>query len=587
MYIKVLLLALITTQFNCYAEPLTLMSFNIRYDTSKDGENRWELRKEHVAEVIREQKPDVIAIQEAVSSQMKFLRDEFKNLIPIGEHTGGNNREFSGLFIEKSKFELLDSGQIWLSETPHKKGSVGWDASLSRSAIWAKLKLRDSESNPFVVFGTHFDHRGKEARIESAKLLIEHIESLNNVTPVVVMGDLNCEPNSKPMKVFFQSGFSTAIPRVDGGTFHAFKGNEDGSHIDFILLNKHWSVESAEILRPRRDGKSASDHDPVIARVEEENKLDANRRLHFQRTGYWNPKWGPKPSIASNIDNWGKTTSSKAEIYAAVDVEDSQIDLTKKWYEIASNAWGNYGPLEFWLVGHSEEAAAKLDEEYCALRNQKSPSVPIDACLSRDHNFVTYAKEGNAGLNLRRNEHEEWFGFIITMTCKNPSPREDDYKPVLLHEYFHVYQQAHIYTKNQSERELLSQKNPWWLEGGAEYMAQLLYSKQKGVRGGYLKEVMQRKLNSIKDLKEGQRIDQIPYGPDARVAYDLGAWFIAFLISKTSEEDYRIGFFKDLNDKGFEGSFRKNFGVSSTDLLNEFHSKFLDLPASEKMKVIP
>ena len=89
IYIKVLLLTFLMLQCNSFAEPLTLMSFNIRYDNSKDGENRWELRKEHVAEVIREQKPDVIAIQEAVSSQMKFLRDEFKNLIPIGEHTGG------------------------------------------------------------------------------------------------------------------------------------------------------------------------------------------------------------------------------------------------------------------------------------------------------------------------------------------------------------------------------------------------------------------------------------------------------------------------------------------------------------------
>ena len=176
--IKTLLLTFLLLQCNSFAEPLTLMSFNIRYDNAKDGENRWDLRKEHVAEVIREQKPDVIAIQEAISSQMKYFRDEFKDLTPIGEHTGGNNREFAGLFIKESKLELLDFGQIWLSETPNKKGSVGWDASLSRSAVWAKLKLKNSDSNPFVVFGTHFDHRGEEARFESAKLLREPVDDL-------------------------------------------------------------------------------------------------------------------------------------------------------------------------------------------------------------------------------------------------------------------------------------------------------------------------------------------------------------------------------------------------------------------------
>jgi len=288
-----------------------------------------------------------------------------------------------------------------------------------------------------------------------------------------------------------------------------------------------------------------------------------------------------------SIDTWGKVYDVEPEFYFADDVSKQQIDVTKKYYKIAAEHWGNYGPLEFWLVGNNEDAASKLDKEYCALRTQKSPSIPAEHCMNRGHNFLTYAKEGNAGLNLRRNEYEEWSGFIITMTSKNPSPTEDDYKPVLLHEYFHVYQQAHIHTRDESEREKLAKKNPWWLEGGAEYMGQFLYSKQKGVRVGYFKEVMQWKLNSIKDLKKNQRIDQIPYGPDARIAYDLGAWFIAFLINKTSEEAYRIGFFEDLNEEGFEGSFAKNFGASSSQMLDEFHEVFLHLTTDAKLQILP
>ena len=294
-----------------------------------------------------------------------------------------------------------------------------------------------------------------------------------------------------------------------------------------------------------------------------------------------------KISFDDSLDTWGKIVESEPEFYFASDVSEHQVNLTKEYHKIAADHWGNYGPLEFWIVGKSEDAAEKLDEEYCSLRKKKSPNMPIEYCLSRDHNFVTYTKEGNAGLNLRRNEYEKWSGFIITMTSKNPSPNEEDYKPVLLHEYFHVYQHAHIHTRNESEREQLAKKNPWWLEGGAEYMAQLLYSKQEGVREGYLKEVMQWKLNSIKDLKKDQRIDQIPYGPDARVAYDLGAWFIAFLINKTSEEAYRIGFFEELNDEGFEGSFMNNFGASSTQMLDEFHEEFLQLTTDAKLQILP
>ena len=49
-------------------------------------------------------------------------------------------------------------------------------------------------------------------------------------------------------------------------------------------------------------------------------------------------------------DNWGKTTTQKAEFYAASDVPRSQIQLTRQWYEIASKAWGN---TDHWSFGLS------------------------------------------------------------------------------------------------------------------------------------------------------------------------------------------------------------------------------------------
>jgi hypothetical protein len=286
-------------------------------------------------------------------------------------------------------------------------------------------------------------------------------------------------------------------------------------------------------------------------------------------------------------DRWGKITRKEAEFYAASDVADSQVKLTEKWYKIAAGAWGNYGPLEFWVVGQDEQAAAELDKRYCDIRKQKDPTTSIRHCLNRSHNFVSYARSGNAGLNTRRNEHSQWSGFIITMSGKFPGPDEDDYKPVVLHEYFHVYQHAHIHSRNEAERERLGQKNPWWGEGGAEYMAQLLYSRQPGVRPTYLREMMRRKLGSLKDLRDGENISDIPYGPRARIAYDLGAWFIAFLVHKSGENAYRKGFHQDLNKMGFEGSFRKNFGASPENLLSQFHNSFLKLDLEDKLKIIP
>ena len=286
-------------------------------------------------------------------------------------------------------------------------------------------------------------------------------------------------------------------------------------------------------------------------------------------------------------DKWGQQIDTRPEFYAAADVPAFQITLTRKWYQIAAQAWGNYGPLEFWIVGSSKDAASQLDQEYCRVRKQKDPAMRVSDCLRRGHNFVTYATDGSAGLNTRRNENEKWSGFIITMSGKYPGPEEEDYMPVVLHEYFHVYQHAHIVSRKSSVRESLNRKHPWWAEGGAEYMAQLLYSRQPGVRAGYLRQTMERKLKSLGDLRDGERISEIPYGKRGIIAYDLGAWFIAFLIHKTSEEAYRVKFFKDLNEEGFEKSFSKSFGRSADELLQEFHETFLTLRRAEMLRILP
>ena len=274
----VAILLFLFTHSKCLADSFDVMTFNIRYANSIDGENGWEYRKEHVIEVIKDEAPDIIAIQEAVTVQLDFLTSNLKHLHAIGEHTrGGEKGEFAGLLVNHEKLEVLDSGQFWLSEKPTEKGSASWDSSLPRSATWAKLKAK-TKGEPFYVVGTHFDHRGKEARLESAKLIIEFLTQSASGLPVIVMGDFNCTISSAPMKAFYSYGLKAAAKENTGGTFHRFNGNIDGPRIDFILLNDKWNLEEAAILRPRKDGKPPSDHEPIVAKVEflgkDKSKLD-------------------------------------------------------------------------------------------------------------------------------------------------------------------------------------------------------------------------------------------------------------------------------------------------------------------------
>ena len=258
---------------------LRVMTFNIRYGTAKDGENHWKHRKELVADTIRESAPHVLAIQEGLGFQMDYLAEHCPGYLVLGQHrNGGRDGEFSGLLINAAHLEVVDWGQFWLSSTPEVVASRGWDAALARTAVWARLHERGDGAADFIVLGTHFDHRGARAREESARLVVEIMSKLRHgeegttgkPLPVILMGDFNARPGTTPMSVFEQAGYVNAVPfmhpeATDGGTFHRFEGYHTGGMIDSIWVTRGWQPMEAEILRPRLDGRSASDHDPVFA----------------------------------------------------------------------------------------------------------------------------------------------------------------------------------------------------------------------------------------------------------------------------------------------------------------------------------
>jgi|TARA_B110000263_G_C15299752_1_gene507344 hypothetical protein len=289
---------------------------------------------------------------------------------------------------------------------------------------------------------------------------------------------------------------------------------------------------------------------------------------------------------------WGQETTVSPYFYYASDIDSSQINQITNYYNIAQEAWGNFGPLEFWVIGTDVLEASNLDQEYCELRLEKDPCLGnnfLQWCLNREYNFVAYANNGGAGLSLTRDNNGNCLGYSyleITLSSKYPFPNESDYDVVTMHEYFHAYQQAHIDTYDYSERAELMVINPWWSEGGAEYMAQLLYSQQSGVESDYLKERMTWKMYSKNDLYEDELISEIPYGNRGNIAYDLGAWSIAYLISLVGLDTYRINFYNDLNDYGWEESFIRNFDMTAEQFLLNFHN-FLDLSIEEQLTIIP
>jgi endonuclease/exonuclease/phosphatase family metal-dependent hydrolase len=261
--------------------PLKVMSFNIRYGTARDGENHWDRRKEFVAETIAAFDPDLLGTQETLAFQRDFLAEQLTGYetYGLGRDDGTDTGEMAAVFFRRDRFEKLDAGTFWLSETPDVAGSKGWDTSLPRTVSWLKLKDLKAQGQPTVwFFNTHFDHRGEQARRKSAELLRRRIWDMAGAQRTIVTGDFNAAEGSVPYENLFDEMSGMQAPVIDTfraahpqrgddeGTFSGFRADQTGGNrIDWIACSRDWQVQSAGIDRTSREGRTPSDHFPVTA----------------------------------------------------------------------------------------------------------------------------------------------------------------------------------------------------------------------------------------------------------------------------------------------------------------------------------
>lgn len=254
------------------SQEVSLMTFNLRYSTPRDGENSWDNRKAFVAELIQYYEPSIFGVQEALHEQMTYLDETLTEytFVGVGRDDGKEKGEYSGVFYQKSQYQLLEGETFWLSDQPNKP-SVGWDASMER--ICTYVHLRDKSSGKqFWVFNTHFDHRGKEARANSVELILQWIEKKNkNGEAVFVTGDLNLSPEEAPIKrlakVMADSWeHSLRPPYGPTGTFNGFEFNQPlKRRIDYIFVSReNVVVEKYRTIDDFREFRYPSDHMPVL-----------------------------------------------------------------------------------------------------------------------------------------------------------------------------------------------------------------------------------------------------------------------------------------------------------------------------------
>lgn len=267
---------MLTTVYS-FGQTIKVMSYNIRLDTESDGVNQWKNRTDKVYNLIKNDNPDLLGVQEAMHNQMMDLKNNLTgyDFVGVGRDDGKEKGEYSAIFYKKDKFEVLKQKTFWLSETPEVPGSKSWDAAITRVVTFAILKDR-ATGKTFAYFNTHFDHIGKEARKNSAKLIKTYIAglitngSLKKKTPILVSGDFNSEPTDEPYQTMINGSdiklFDSRPAEDLTGTFCGFEVNSiKCKTIDYVFHSTHWKTTSYQVIQTH-DGKYyPSDHLPVIA----------------------------------------------------------------------------------------------------------------------------------------------------------------------------------------------------------------------------------------------------------------------------------------------------------------------------------
>ncbi|NLA77136.1 MAG: endonuclease/exonuclease/phosphatase family protein [Clostridiales bacterium] len=248
---------------------IRVMSYNLKNAISNLGEYR--TRKVVLAEQIGDYHPDSFGVQEADPpwmSDLPKLLPEY-DYVGVGRDDGENSGEYSAVFYLKDKYEVLESGTFWLSETPERP-SYGWDAACRRVCTYAVLRNKQT-GETYAHYNTHLDHVSEEARANGSRLIMERMAQCPY--PAVLTGDFNLGEGSSIYNDIIAGPLADtkkeAPDTMSNGTYNGFSSADisQKAPIDFIFFTE----ESMTALRYRvlphnifNDGP-VSDHYPIYA----------------------------------------------------------------------------------------------------------------------------------------------------------------------------------------------------------------------------------------------------------------------------------------------------------------------------------
>ena len=245
-------------------EELRIVSFNVRCRDDLYGSVKG--RSQLIVSALKQYKPDSFGIQEATQQWLDIFEAELGEQYGMVAQMrdGAEDSEASAVFYLKEKYELIDSGTIWLSETPDVFASKLELSGCTRVATWATLKDKTS-GKIYIHVNTHLDHILEEVRVEQAKILKVKLEELKaQGYPVICTGDFNTYEGDEAyneMITCLKDSKYLAAEGDEGKTYHNY-GKEffKNKPIDFVFVSEGVTVNRYKIIDEKINMMYLSDH---------------------------------------------------------------------------------------------------------------------------------------------------------------------------------------------------------------------------------------------------------------------------------------------------------------------------------------
>ena len=244
---------------------ISAMTYNILFNSLSDA------RTAALLSVIENADSDIFGCNEVVPYWTEKLTEKFSSVYDTVDGKSVNalsDGARNSVFWKKDRFDLIESGTLWLSDTPQ---SVSKYPNSKQYRTCTYVKLREKASGiEFVFISTHLENTGTTedsvavATREKQSRALKKIADSFAFVPVIIGGDFNSGSVAKGITPLvtdsrYTDAYEIAADKTGKATYPG-----KGWRLDYIFVTKDSiAVKSYTVINCNSSNSFPSDHLPV------------------------------------------------------------------------------------------------------------------------------------------------------------------------------------------------------------------------------------------------------------------------------------------------------------------------------------